>query len=176
MSEDISHADFQKFITKYPQFASIGIENLGPKIWILFNTLRDNRISISSITHRPCTSLMENNVSFENIEHILDNLFQSGLLSTQNGSEYQLDDKIAYALQQLSFDLTRQLPSSNEDMTELLRSCGYSSEFVSTRALTPLFSDDSNLKTSKLRDLLSEVAFSGLRLIVKLLNRAEDSV
>jgi len=178
LSEDITPKDYKKFITKYPQFAQIGIENLGPKIWILFNTLRDNSVSITSITHRPCASLMENNVSFANIGHILADLSQSDMLISngQNPPTYQLDDEIAYSLQQLSFDLTRNLPSSGEEMTKLLQSCGYSSEFLSDRALTPLFSDDNNVKTSKFRDLLAEVAFSGLRLIIKLLNRAEDSI
>ena len=41
MSQDISTDDYQKFCSRYPQLVGIGIQHLGPKIWIMFNALQN---------------------------------------------------------------------------------------------------------------------------------------
>lgn len=177
MSITISEKDFLKFCSRYPQLAQIGIQHLGPKIWIMFNALQKQSVSVESISHNPCASLMENGVSFEDIKDILVELRINGLLYENPPHLYHLTNEIAYVLQQLSFDLTRQLPSNSDDILKLLQDCGYSSAFTNRKnTVIPLLSDDNNIKTSKFKELMSEVAFSGLKLIIKLINRTEEQL
>ncbi|QMU54460.1 MAG: hypothetical protein GKS07_05935 [Nitrosopumilus sp.] len=176
MSSDISNEDYQKICKKYPELAEIGFEFLGPKIWILFNALKNGSINETSIAHNPCASLMENHVDFGQVRTIMSELVENGLL-VEFSDTHKLSDRVAYTLQQLSFDLTQQLRGANDGhIKELIRKCGYSSQYLTQSITDELSGDDNNKRSSRFKELMSEVAYSGLKLLVTLMNKTTDNI
>ena len=178
MSKDISEFDFDKLCSTYPDLAKIGKNYLGPKFWILFNALKNGHVSEKSIAHKPCASLMENHVSFEDISNILEELHNNRLLTYDERGEYQLQGKVAYALQQLSYDVTQGLEKlRNNEISALIQESGYSSMYYGNgKIMRDLSSDDNNNRSNQFKELMSEVAYAGLRLTLKLMNKAEESI
>ncbi len=179
MSQKISETDFVKLCSDYPELRRIGIDFLGPKIWILFNALRDGSVSTSSISRRPCPSLMENKVTLSTIKTILSDLENNKILRLDSKKTfvYELTDDVAYTLQQMSYDLTQKISTKDGTFVrKLIQECGYSSTYLTTIVDDNLTSDDNNKRTSQFKDLVADVAFSGLQLIIKLMNRTNDSI
>lgn len=179
MSQDISESDFLKLCSNYPELRRIGSDFLGPKIWILFNALRNGSVSTTSISRRPCPSLMENKVTLSTIKTILSSLDDNGILRLTNKKDfdYVLPDDVAYTLQQMSYDLTQKISTNDGTyVRQLIQQCGFSSTYLTTTVDDNLTSDDNNRRTSQFKDLLADVAFAGLQMLLKLMNKTNENM
>ncbi len=63
----------------------------------------------------------------------------------------------------MSYNLTQKI-STNDGafVRQLIQECGYSTTYLTSTVDSNLTSDDKNRRTSQFKDLLADVAFSGL--------------
>jgi len=172
----ISEEEYLRLCGIYPIFQKVGIKHFEPKIWLIFNALQSGGISQLSVSSKPCQSLMEHNITFDQIGGFLQELYNSEIFSTIDSTTFRVIPKVAYELHRVCYGMTKNIEKFNESFKQLIIECGYQNNSDNRILWTKFDTGDDNAKSGALKDLISQLAYAGARLLIKCILRIEEKV
>ena len=172
MADNISETEYVELCKDFPFFELVGHKGFGIKIWLIFRALNFGKVSIESVASNPCQSLMQNNIEFNQIKRFLEELNTNKILK-KYGEEYSLFPEYSYELHRICFEAGKKLERHERDIKRFIQECGYTYDDRNRTLSQNFITGDVNAKTDTLKDLLSQLAFSGARLLVKIINNMD---
>lgn len=177
MVDEISKEDYLMLCKEYPLFKKIGHEGFGVKTWLVFKALNEGYVNGDSVASKPCQSLMEHKIPFHQIKQYLDDLKDSEMFLLQTGRmQYVLNADNSYELHRICYELGKKITDNRTPLKHLITTCGYTYDARNRDLVTNFQNSDVNAKADTLKDLLSQLAFAGARLLVKIVVKMEEKV
>lgn len=173
---EISNTDYEQLCESYTIFSQVGFKNFEPKIWLIFVALKSGGISIQTVSSKPCQSLMEHNITFDQIEWFLEELKDKKIFFRDSSNTYHLIPEVAYELHRVCYGMTKKIENSNKRFLVVVQECGYPINAENKKRVDRFTSGDDNAKSEVLKDLLSQLAYAGARLIIKCILRTEEKL
>ncbi len=173
----ITKEEFNELSNKFSIFKSIGFDNFEPKIWLIFVALRSGKISETIVASKPCQSLMENNVPFEQIKQFLNDIHNGGIFyQIPPAGSFAVTPEIAYELHRVIYQMTKNLEKSKTALLDIIHQCGYMINTENREHVKKFSRGDDNAKSDVMKDLLSQLAYAGTRLLIKGILRIEEKL
>ena len=172
----VTNDDYLLLCEKYNLFKHLRFEGFETKVWLVFKALTDGMVSQESVAKSPCQSLMENGVPFYSIRDYLEELYGNGIFSRDGANEYHLKPEYSYELHRICYDITTKLTKTKYPFKQLITECGYIYD-VKNRDLALKFENgDINDKANSFKSLMTELAFAGAKLLIKIVVHIEEKM
>lgn len=165
----ISEGNYVDLCARYNIFVKVGMEHFEPKIWLIFNALKDGQISQSTVSSNPCPSLMEHRITFEQIGKFLQELYNSGIFSRDYAGMYHVKSEIAYKLHGICYEITKNIDKSNITLKNILIGCGYPVTSENQEHVMNFESGSDGQKTEIVKSIFSKIAYSGTDFLLKII-------
>lgn len=172
----VTQDEYSKLCDKFELFKMMGFDGFETKLWLTFKALTDGTVSVVSVAKNPCQSLMENNIHFSSIEAYLDKLSNNGLLKKTSKGEYFLKPEHSYELHNICFKITSKLDKSQNALHDLIKECGYVYDSRNRDLVNRYTSGDINDKENTFTNLMTQLAFAGARLLIKIVVHIEEKI
>ncbi len=119
---------------------------------------------------------MENNVPFHSIRDYLRELQDNGLLSEGVGGIYYLNDDRAYDLHRICYQITSKIVKTKTELHKLIKDCGYVYDTRNRDLVVKFQNGDINDKENTFTDLMTQLAFAGARLLIRIVVHIEEKI
>ena len=175
--EGVTNDDYLLLCQKYPLFEHLEFEGFETKVWLLFKALTDGSVSPDSVAKSPCQSLMANGITFSSIKDYLDRLEHNKILErTTDTKIYHLKPEHSYQLHQICFDITSKIKKTKSPLQKLIVECGYTYDARNRDLVLKFENGDINDETNTFKDLMTQLAFAGARLLIKCVVHIEEKI
>ena len=171
----VTNDDYLALCEKYEFFNQVGFEGFETKVWLIFKALTDGTVSEASVSKSPCQSLMQNGVPFSSIQNYLKELNQNRIFSVY-GQEFSLRPEQSYELHRICFEITSKITHPKFSLQDLIVECGYVYDDENRNLVFNFENGDINDKTNTFKDLMTQLAFAGAKLLIKVVVHIEEKM
>ncbi len=152
-------------------FGNLDRKFFEPKVWLIFIALKNGMVSQEFVASNPCQSLMKHGITYDQIGRFLRELNEKGILiQKQDPTEYKVAPKTAYELHKICYELSLKV-KDHTTLTNLIHECGYPSNQESNEKIMRFQTGGDNEKSEVIKELLSQLAYSGTEFILKCIVR-----
>lgn len=175
MADNILESEYITLCEEFPFFKHVGHKGFGVKVWLIFRALNFGNVSLESVASNPCQSLMQNDISFNLMKRFLTELHDDKIFQgTTEG--YKLLPEHSYELHRICYHLGEKISKKNMKLKEMIIECGFQNDSRNNTLINNFETGDVNAKTNTLKDILSQLAFSGARFLIKIIDKGTDKM
>jgi len=175
--DNISESEYLKLCGEFPFFNVVGHGGFGVKVWLIFRALNFGSVSTDSVAANPCQSLMENNITLNQIKSYLAELQENGIFQLRTEDHtYSLQAETSYELHKICYEIGKKITESRTPLHQIIKDCGFQYDAKNKSLIENFNHGDVNAKADTLKDLLSQLAFAGARFLVKVVVKLEEKV
>ncbi len=173
----LSERDYLTLCEFDPFFKKLGHQYFEPKIWLVFVALKNGTVSQESVASNPCQSLMKHKITYHQIRRFLEELEENGILTGKDriAPHYQVIPEMAFELHRICYELSLKIKDASE-LTNIIHQCGYPSNLTINEKISRFNTGGDNEKSEVIKELLSQIAYSGTEFILKCILRLNDKL